>query len=186
MSNKISLLTGQDKPSEQSLYLSPSSKGRQRKKNSKYLDFETYYTDDFKINKQKLPRKSPGKGLAPKETPTKHRKTKTSEKQTANRGKKSAKQTVLVTPRRPRRSRKTQLVTTPSAAVSAGGDLSIGEAGGGVAENTVQQENGTPKPKKKYVRKKPVEEVRDPGDVPAAPDEEVEPGGRRRRGAAKA
>lgn len=177
---------GQDKPSEQSLYLSPSSKGRQRKKNSKYLDFDTENTDDVKSNKQKSPRKSPQKGLSPQETPAKHRKTKTSKKQTANRGKESAEQTVLVTPRRQGKTRKTQPATKPSAAVSAGGDLAIGEAGGGVAENPVQQENGTPKPKRKYVRKKPVEEVKHPEDVPAAPDEEVESGGRGKRGAAKA
>lgn len=93
----------------------------------------------------------------------------------------------LVTPKRRGRSKKTPLVKTasPSLTVTADGDPPTTETGG--AENSVKQENGTPKPKRKYVRKKPVEEVRDPPDKKeqGEPDEEPESGGRRRRGAAK-
>ncbi|KAM4712976.1 general transcription factor 3C polypeptide 2 [Anableps anableps] len=190
---------GHDKPSE-ARYLSPSSKGRQRKKNSKYLDFDTNDADVVKSVKQKSPRKSAGKGVASRKTPAKQRKTKTLEQQTANGEKESthkvppdaAEQTKRVTHKRAGKRRKTQPVTTPADTVTAGGDLPTTETGGDVVETSVQQENGTPKPKRKYVRKKPVEEVRDPpdeeepGDPPAEPEEEVALGGRRRRGAAKA
>ncbi|XP_038160054.1 general transcription factor 3C polypeptide 2 [Cyprinodon tularosa] len=177
---------GQDKPS-QSLYLSPSSKGRQRKKNPKYLD-EPDFTENVK---QKSPRKSPEKCVPPKKTPAKPRKTKTPPTETANGEKEqippdTVEQT-LVTPKRRGRSKKTPLVKTasPSLTVTADGDPQTTETGG--AENSVKQENGTPKPKRKYVRKKPVEEVRDPPDKKeqGEPDEEPESGGRRRRGAAK-
>lgn len=59
----------------------------------------------------------------------------------------------------------------------------------GVAD-AAQQENGTPKPKRKYVKKQPVQEVVPPDPPPCeekeASEEEIQPGGRRRRGAAKA
>uniref|UniRef100_A0A3Q2QJP5 General transcription factor IIIC, polypeptide 2, beta n=1 Tax=Fundulus heteroclitus TaxID=8078 RepID=A0A3Q2QJP5_FUNHE len=61
-------------------------------------------------------------------------------------------------------------------------DLPAGEA----VQTSVQQENGTPKPKRKYVRKKPVEEIREPKEEPPAKaEEEVGGGGRSRRRAAK-
>ncbi|KAK5618618.1 hypothetical protein CRENBAI_015431 [Crenichthys baileyi] len=175
---------GQDQLSEQSLYLSPSLRGRQRKKNSKYSDFETDVTDVVTSVKKKS-RKSARTGVASEKSPSKHRKTKTHQIHLD-----SVEQTVLVTPRRPGRPKKTQLETTPSIIATAGGDLPSGEAGGAVVENSGQQENGTPKPKRKYVRKKPVEKIRDPPDEKnpgdPEPDVEVESGGRRRRGAAKA
>ncbi|XP_014841528.1 PREDICTED: general transcription factor 3C polypeptide 2 [Poecilia mexicana] len=184
---------GLDTPSQQDIYLSSSSRGRQRKRNSKYVDFETNDTDIVKSVKQKSTRKSVGKGATSRKTPTKRRKTKTPEQQTTN-GEKESPQTIpadsvdtVITPRKPKRPRKTQ----PAETASAPGDLPTGETGGGVVENSVHQENGSLKPKRKYVRKKPVEEVKDPPDEekpdpPAEPDEEVQTGGRRRRGAAKA
>lgn len=57
-------------------------------------------------------------------------------------------------------------------------------------EGAVQPDNGTPKPKRKYVRKQMVKEVEEPEkipeDSPVTPAEGIEPGGRRQRGAAKA
>uniref|UniRef100_A0A3P9I9F1 General transcription factor IIIC, polypeptide 2, beta n=1 Tax=Oryzias latipes TaxID=8090 RepID=A0A3P9I9F1_ORYLA len=66
----------------------------------------------------------------------------------------------------------------------------IAAGGAGAADAPVQPENGTPKPKRKYVRKQqrtadppPDEAAEEP---PSEAGEEPEPGGRRRRGAAKA
>ncbi|XP_074471258.1 general transcription factor 3C polypeptide 2 isoform X2 [Sebastes fasciatus] len=74
-----------------------------------------------------------------------------------------------------------------------GGGGDVVPAGGGV--DAVQQENGTPKPKRKYVRRRPAQEAvpepeppceEAPGEPPTEPEEETTPSGRRRRGAAKA
>ncbi|XP_036003071.1 general transcription factor 3C polypeptide 2 [Fundulus heteroclitus] len=182
---------GQDKPSELSLYLSPCLKGRERKKNSKYFDFETDFSNVGRSVKNKSPRKSAGKRESSQKTPAKPRKTKTPEERAANGEKEptpqtpadSAAPTSLVTPKKPGRRKKTQLVSTPlTTAAAAAGDLPAGEA----VQTSVQQENGTPKPKRKYVRKKPVEEIREPKEEPAAEaEEEVGGGGRSRRRAAK-
>ncbi|XP_014327032.1 general transcription factor 3C polypeptide 2 isoform X1 [Xiphophorus maculatus] len=184
---------GLDTPSEQDICLSYSLRGRQRKGNSKYVDFETDDKDIVKRVKQKSSRKSVGKGATSRKTPTKQRKTKTPEQQTTN-GEKESPQTIpadsvdtVITPRKPKRPKKTQ----PAETASAAGDLPTGKTGGSVVENSVQQENGSLKPKRKYVRKKPKWEVRDPPDEkepdpPAEPEEEVQSGGRRQRGAAKA
>uniref|UniRef100_A0A3Q2PBJ1 General transcription factor IIIC, polypeptide 2, beta n=1 Tax=Fundulus heteroclitus TaxID=8078 RepID=A0A3Q2PBJ1_FUNHE len=135
--------------------------------------------------------KSAGKRESSQKTPAKPRKTKTPEERAANGEKEptpqtpadSAAQTALVTPKKPGRRKKTQLVTTPlTTAAAAAGDLPAGEA----VQTSVQQENGTPKPKRKYVRKKPVEEIREPKEEPPAKaEEEVGGGGRSRRRAAK-
>ncbi|XP_054910303.1 general transcription factor 3C polypeptide 2 isoform X2 [Poeciliopsis prolifica] len=182
---------GLNSPSQQDIYLSSSSRGRQRKRNSKYVDFETDDTDIGKSVKQKSPQKSVGKRATCRKTPTKQRKTKTPEQQTTN-GEKESPQTIaadcvdtVITPRKPKRAKKAQPVESASAA----GDLPTGKTGGSVVENSVQQENGSLKPKRKYVRKKPVEEVRSPPNEEEPgpePDEEVQSGGRRRRRAAKA
>lgn len=187
------LLAGLDTPSQQDICLSYSLRGQQRKRNSKYVDFETDDKDIVKRVKQKSSQKSVGKGATSRKTPTKQRKTKTPEQQTTN-GEKESPQTIpadsvdtVITPRKPKRPKKTQ----PAETASAAGDLPTGKTGGSVVENSVQQENGSLKPKRKYVRKKPKEEVRDPPDEkepdpPAEPEEEVQSGGRRQRGAAKA
>lgn len=71
-------------------------------------------------------------------------------------------------------------------------DEALPTAEGG-AVDTVQLKNGTPK--RKYVKKRPAQEVEpvaEPackeadGEPPTEPEEETQPGGRRRRGAAKA
>lgn len=90
---------------------------------------------------------------------------------------------VAVTPKKRGRKKKVQ----PEPAVTTDGDLPAEGDGGGAAEMSVNQENGTPKPKRKYVKKKAVEPAEDPPPEkePEEPEEEVESGGRRRRGAAK-
>lgn len=101
------------------------------------------------------------------------------------------------TPKKPVRAKKTPTKRTPARktparktpakkTTAADGDLPAEEDG---VSNTLQQENG--KPKRKYVRKRPVQEVEPVREPPCKeaegePEEEIQPGGRRRRGAAKA
>ncbi|XP_071323756.1 general transcription factor 3C polypeptide 2 isoform X2 [Trachinotus anak] len=197
---------GQEKPPEERWDLTPSSKGRQRKKNPKYSDYET----DSTVCRQKTPRQSTrGAGRASKTTPTKIEEAKNETQQAADGEKEANDKKPLETdgkspeetPKKAVRAKKTPSKKTPAKKTpakrtpakrtpKAAGGLPDGE--GGVVDN-VQQENGTPKPKRKYVRKQqkaaaaaetPCGEAQD--ERPAEPEEEIEPGGRRRRGAAKA
>lgn len=84
-----------------------------------------------------------------------------------------------VTPKKVGRSRKTPAKETPT---SNGGVLTPKDEG----VDTVQQENE--KPKRKYVRKHLVQEVEPAAEPPPEEpelEEETQPGGRRRRSAAK-
>ncbi|XP_008287899.1 general transcription factor 3C polypeptide 2 [Stegastes partitus] len=193
----------QEKPSEQSRDLTPSSKGRQRKKNPKYLDYET---DDTPSVQQKLPRKSLGReGAAPQKTPAKRGRPKSAARRTADEAKEATDKTppevdeesVVETPKKTVRARKTPAGRTGKKKTPArkspltDGNLPSVEV---VVQDAVQQENGTPKPKRKYVRKQPIQKVEPVEDPPSENNtgqppgeaEEPESGGRRRRGAAKA
>ncbi|XP_041831045.1 general transcription factor 3C polypeptide 2 isoform X2 [Melanotaenia boesemani] len=183
---------GVEKPSEQ---LSPSSKGRQRKKNSKYLDYET---DDMGVTESatnKTPRKnSSSEGENSQKSPAKTTKSKTAKQPTTEGDGEStdepaSDQTVAKWSKNQGRPRKSVSKETSKTAVTTGGDDPLGEAGEAVVLNSVQQENGTLKPKRKYVKKQRVQEdpphEKDPGKPSTEPEENVGPGGRRRRGAAK-
>ncbi|XP_051265270.1 general transcription factor 3C polypeptide 2 [Dicentrarchus labrax] len=191
---------GQEEPSEQCCDLTPSSKGRQRKKNPKYLDYET---DDNEQNvQQKTPRKSSGRGgrgggrTAPKKTPAKSRKAKNATQQTEDGEIEATDKTPQEsdgnisdeTPKKAVRAKKTPTKKTPAKKTpakktpTADAGLPAGEGGA-----TVQKENGTTK--RKYVRKRPVAEPprkEAQEEPPVEPVEEIQPGGRQRRGAAKA
>lgn len=202
--NNITLLAGQEKSSEEGSNLYPSSKGRQRKKNSKYLDYETEDTNSVQSAPQKTPRKSAGRRgrAASKKCPAKDATHKSadgeecdadltpqgpdgniSEEAPRRRGR-PRKNSSKNTPARKTPAKKTPSRKTPTA----DGGLPAGEGGDA---NNVLQENGAPK--RKYVRKRPAQEVEPATEPPCKkaqgepqiePDEEVQPGGRRRRGAA--
>ncbi|XP_067428686.1 general transcription factor 3C polypeptide 2 [Thunnus thynnus] len=190
---------GQETPSKQLWDLTPSSKGRQRRKNPKYSDYET---DDAINVQERQPRKSSGDGAAPKKTPAKSVKAKKATQQPADgeqeptEPQESDGKTSEKTPKKTSRGKKTPSKKSPAKktpavkAPAADGPLPAGEGG---HLDTVLQENGTPKPRRKYVRKQIVqkaEAVTDPPpcdeEAPTEPVEEIEAGGRRRRGAAKA
>uniref|UniRef100_A0A3Q1CLL0 General transcription factor IIIC, polypeptide 2, beta n=1 Tax=Amphiprion ocellaris TaxID=80972 RepID=A0A3Q1CLL0_AMPOC len=194
----------QEKPSEQSGDLPPSSRGRQRKKNPKYFDYET---DDVPVEKQKTPRRRSGRErAASQKTSAKRGKAKTATQQTADEAKEATDktppevvdETEAETPKKQGKPRKTPSKRTPAKKTpttktparkppATDGDLTSGEV---VVQDSVQQENGPPKPKRKYVRKQPVQNVEPVKDPPSENNteehEEVGSGGRRRRGAAKA
>ncbi|XP_062267798.1 general transcription factor 3C polypeptide 2 isoform X2 [Platichthys flesus] len=244
---------GQEKPSVQNPELTPSSRGRQRKKNSKYADFET----DGKSTETKSPRKrsggrsSPSKisppksedvtqpaedkekeatdkaaqesdGITSEETPKKaarakrtpskkspakptpakktpSKKTpakKTPDKKTPAKPTPAKKTPAKKTPAKPTPAKKTPAKPTPAKKTPAKktpakktpAKKTAGEDG------AVQQENGTPQPKRKYQKKQaaqetlvaeaPAEEAQGEDAVPV--EETFGPGGRRRRGAATA
>nr|XP_046228665.1 general transcription factor 3C polypeptide 2 isoform X2 [Scatophagus argus] len=203
---------GREKPPEPCNDQMPSSKGRQRKKNPKYFDYVTDDTLNVQSTQQKASRKSSGErggAAASRRTPAKSAKAKNDTKQIADAEIKATDKTPPdsdgkmseETPQKAVRAKKTPTKKTPGrktpakktpakrAATSDGG-LSAGEGG---AVDTVQQENGTPK--RKYVRKRPAQEtvpVTEPpcqeaqGEPQTEPEEETQPGGRHRRGAAKA
>ncbi|KAI3364542.1 hypothetical protein L3Q82_011325 [Scortum barcoo] len=199
-SNNITFPAGQEKPSEQSCNLPPSSKGRSRKKNSKYLDYET---DEALDVQNKSPRKSSGRGAASRKSPATSREDKNATEPTAEEEsiepQESDGQLSEDTPKKAGRARKTPIKKTPARKTPAKRTPAKktpttdgGVETGGVVDG-MQQENGTPKPKRR--RKQPVQEeepAAEPpcteaqGDPPTEPEEETERGGRRRRGAAKA
>ncbi|XP_030578251.1 general transcription factor 3C polypeptide 2 isoform X2 [Archocentrus centrarchus] len=188
----------QEKPSEDGVELTLSSKGRQRKKNSKYLDYEI---DDKAIepHSPQTARKSPGGRRAASQKPWAKSKTaKTATQDTVdgeNEGTDKTPtecegQTTAETAKEPVRGKKAASKRTPAKKTPArktsntNVDFPDGE---GVVKDTVQQENGTPKPKRKYVKRQPVQQVEPVKEKePEEPDEEPGQGGRRRRGAAKA
>lgn len=190
--NTTSFLAGQEEQSEQSLYSSVSSKGRRRKKNLKYLDYDTADTNISKSIKQELIQNgSEGKEAVFQKRSNRGRKPKAAVQRTVDGDKETKDQTtsdsvhenVTVTPKTRGRKKK----VGPEPPVTTDGDLPAEGGGGGAADKSVNQENGTPKPKRKYVKKKAVEPDEDPPleKEPEEPEEEMESGGRRRRGAAK-
>lgn len=158
---------------------------------------------------QKKPRRtSRGSGEAFKTTPIKTEKVENATQQNTDGEEEATPQesdgkTSEEAPKKSVRARKTPSKKTPAKRTpgkktpapktpTADGGLPAGK--GGVVD-APQQENGKPKPKRQYVKKQhrqtatpvtepPCEEA--PGEHPAEPEEEIEPGGRRRRGAAKA
>nr|XP_020473904.1 general transcription factor 3C polypeptide 2 isoform X1 [Monopterus albus] len=191
---------GEGNPSEQHWDLTPSSKGRQRKKNVKYLDFET---DDEVVNsvQQKQCRKGSRSGAAvAKKTPTKSRKAKNATQQTGDGDEEAADKTPqgsdgktsVKTPKTPRAKKTLSKRTPVTKAPATDGGLPTAEA---VLVDPVHKENGTPKPKRKYVRKQAVQKAtavteppceQDQREPPTQPEEQTEPGGRCRRSAARA
>lgn len=205
--NNINLLAGQEKSSDECFDLTPSSKGRQRKRNVKYLDYET--EDAFCAqNVQEKSRRSSaggrgrGRGRAHnKKSPPESEKPGNAAQKTADGEMEVSVQTPQnsdgtiseETPKQAGRPKKTPTKKTPAKKMpartpSTDGGLPTGE-GGDV--DTVQQKNGTPK--RKYVRKHPAKEVEPPTDSckeaqvepQVEAEEEAAPGGRRRRSAAK-
>ncbi|KAM9798250.1 general transcription factor 3C polypeptide 2 [Neosynchiropus ocellatus] len=137
--------------------LTPSSRGRLRRTNPKYSAYETKEMDDEEI--EKLATESPPK----KDTPAK-------------------------TPKKRGRPSKSTHVAAEGDQTSADVQMTPGSEGS-TADGAVQEINGTPKPKRKYVRRKTLpkdEPVLPPESDTVKPEEdEVETGGRRKRGAAK-
>ncbi|XP_028996592.1 general transcription factor 3C polypeptide 2 isoform X2 [Betta splendens] len=179
--------SGQEPPPEQGSDLSPSSKGRQRKKNSKYLDYETDYSLDAEGLQQKHPSKSPrGEKASPKKTPSRGRKPASGSQRAASEKNDESDRTAPEPdgeppeepPKRTPRARKTSTRRTPAPKAPA--------AGGGA-----QQQNGTP-PKGKCGRKQRNQGATAASEPPRGeergqpPAEEEAAGGRPRRGAAKA
>ncbi|KAK5852620.1 hypothetical protein PBY51_006472 [Eleginops maclovinus] len=193
----------------ESCHLSPSS--RKRKKNSKYLDYETEEVNDVQRSPRNTRRKSSrgkGRGAASEKSPVKNgsnedttqqtedgeeeetlpesdetpkkavRAKKTPAKKTPAKKTPAKKTPAKKTPAKKTLAKKTPAKQTPTTAES----LPTGEGG---IEAAVEQENGTPKPKRKYVKKQqPVKEVA-PEEPSNEAEEEMTPSGRRRRGAAK-
>lgn len=192
--NNIMCPAGQETTSKDGFDLMPSSKGRQRKKNSKYLDYETEQdATDVQSTKQKTPRKNAGRrGRTPCQKSPKKAKLKAADGETEESVKtpQGSNGDVPQEPHRKRgRPRKTPGSNTPAKTTPiTDGGLQTGGDGVGC---TVQQVNETPK--RKYVRKHAAQELEpDPlgqeaqGEPQREPEEELQPGGRRRRGAAKA
>lgn len=196
---------GQETPSEQGCNLSSNSRGRQRKKNPKYFDYET--GDEFHVHsaQQKPSRRCSRGGAASKRSPSKRGKAQKATEEPAGGRAEAADETAeeadgkitKETPKKAARGKKTSTKKTPAKKTPAKKtpakktDGALPAVEGGV--DAVQQENG--KPKRKYVRKRPAREVEaapEPackeahGEPPTEPEEEIQPGGRRRRGAAKA
>lgn len=146
-----------------------------------------YETDDAAICESIQQESLKKKPEAPPKGSRRGRKPKAAVKQTADREPEdkippgSVSGTGAVTPKK--RGRKKKAPVVPD------GELPVEERGGGVAENTVDQENGTPKPKLQHVEKKAVQPDKDPPrekDSEEPEEEEAGSGGhRRRRGAAK-
>ncbi|XP_041661493.1 general transcription factor 3C polypeptide 2 [Cheilinus undulatus] len=185
---------GQEKPPE-TPDSTPSSKGRQRKKNPKYLDFET---DKLLDEQNKTDRRS-SEGGASKRSPVKRQKPE-NDTQEASDGKNEAtsetpKESDGVkakkTPKKAARAKKTPTKRTPGRKTPSKKTTTTKGAlpnlEGGVADSA-QQENGTPKPKRKYVKKQRIQVEETVTEAPPSEEapEEITPGGRPRRGAAKA
>ncbi|XP_060897012.1 neurofilament heavy polypeptide-like [Labrus mixtus] len=186
---------GQENPSEQNSDLTPSSRGRQRKKNPKYQDYET---EDSLDEKKTTGRKSSGEGAASKRTLAKRRKAENDpelpENDVENEANHKTPQepdeiTAKETPKKVVRAKKTPTKRTPGRKKkdeTPNTDVALPHLEGGVADSA-QQENGMPKPKRKYVKKQRAQVIAEPPPCAALsePEEEIQPGGRRRRAAAK-
>nr|XP_019966621.1 PREDICTED: general transcription factor 3C polypeptide 2-like [Paralichthys olivaceus] len=212
---------GQEKPSAQNQELTLSSKGRQRKKNPKYTDFETVDKSPAQnpLRKSLRVRRTPSKtspaksedkeatdkaaqesnGKTSEETPKKATRAKrTPSKKTPAKKSPTKKTPVKKTPAKKTPVKKTPVKKTPAKKTPAkktparktpNADGLTGEGG---AVHAGQQENGTPKPKTKHVKKQPAQKTlvteaeEEQGEDAVQPEEAVGPGGRRRRGAATA
>ncbi|KAI9547328.1 hypothetical protein NQZ68_018552 [Dissostichus eleginoides] len=208
---------------DQGCHISPSSKGRQRKKNPKYLDYETEEVTNVQRSPRKTQRQSSGrgKGAASEKSPVKNGTNEDTTQQTEDGGQDETDKTLSESDETPKKAvrakktpakktpaKKTQVKKTPAKKTPAKKtpakktpakktpakktpakqtpttDESLPTDEGGIVD-AVQEENGTPKPKRKYVKKQqPVKEVviEEP---PNEAEEETTPSGRRRRGAAK-
>ncbi|KAM4633588.1 general transcription factor 3C polypeptide 2 [Polymixia lowei] len=194
---------GQEQQPELHSEVTPSSHGRQRKKNPKFLDYETDEKPDKQSPRQKRPRKSPVKkisveGEEPGKTPVKRRRaSKAAEPKAEGDQEATPHESVGETSQNSSKktpvAKKTPAKRTPAKKKAANGKdasaVKVGDA------DTEQQEKETPKPKpkQKYVKKWVTKEevsAETPAfhedQTPAAPEDETVPGGRPRRGAAKA
>lgn len=183
--------------------LSPTK--RQCKKNPKYTDYETddsLFTDIFQ--ERACETRPQVESATPAKTPKRRRRPPSATRpptvgRTQARGGRPSKKTPAR--KTPAHDRPVGGDGTPTRdgvqagdGVHAGNGIQSGDgvqaADGATAGNGIQQENETPKPKRKYVRRKPLQRdaVNEPPPDKQAPEpeEEIEPGGRRRRGAARA
>ncbi|CAJ1077908.1 general transcription factor 3C polypeptide 2 [Xyrichtys novacula] len=150
----------------------------------------------LKTKKARQTKRTPVRKTPAKKTPAKSAKVDNDAQQTADEVKETddttlqesdgiaARETPLKT-KKARQTKRTPVRKTPAKKTPVtDGDLQTVE--GGVTD-AAQQENGTPKPKRKNVEKQHVQEVEPaPEPTPCEEEEEVQTGGRRRRGAAKA
>lgn len=158
---------GNGKPSDFSLEGSPVPGKRQRKKNPKYADDED---NDAAPHKPGATSPQAG-GATPAKTPKRRGRP---PKNAAN----SEAKPQAGTPARGRKAPN----KTPARKPAAEGEVATGDAS--------QQENGTAKPKRRSTKKQrlQLDSVPEPppDPEPTEPEEDVQPGGRRRRGAARA
>uniref|UniRef100_A0A8C2ZRW0 General transcription factor IIIC, polypeptide 2, beta n=2 Tax=Cyclopterus lumpus TaxID=8103 RepID=A0A8C2ZRW0_CYCLU len=192
---------GQDQPPD----LTYSSRGRQRRKNSRYCDYEVDVSSDVQCSKKTPQRANGGAGgAAAKRTPVKKGKAENATPKSENEKREATDESPQggtpgeETPKKAPRAKKTptppkkktSAKRTPAKATPAADG--VGGGGGGVVvvvvDDDAQLENGTPKPKRRYVRKQPPKEpvAEPPRQPPVEPEEETTPSGRHRRGAAKA
>ncbi|XP_029902818.1 general transcription factor 3C polypeptide 2 isoform X2 [Myripristis murdjan] len=200
---------GQEQPSEQLSDLTCRSQGRQRKKNPKYFDYVTDEKVTQSPGQKRLRRTSVQKSLEEGETsgksPAKRRKSmkaaeaKTDgDKEATDNNPQSVDETTQETPKKTVGTKKTPAKRTPAKKTPAKKniptkvDLSLAEGPG--AETGIQEKE-TPKPKRKYVRRKTIQEgapvetsapQEHQEENPIEPADETTPGGRPRRVAAKA
>ncbi|XP_077366398.1 general transcription factor 3C polypeptide 2 [Festucalex cinctus] len=164
---------GREAPPSKPYYnLEPSSRGRQRKKNSRFLDYVTGDTSEDPKEDEAPPEKCPAKAATPRKTPPDKGGRPRAAPRKKTPGKRGRRRTVPPASAPPRVS---------NGDISAHANVSPSPA---VTEDSL--ENGTPKPKRKFVKKQIV------NVEPVAPCEEIQeeaeelpPGGRPRRGAAK-
>lgn len=164
----------QEQALEQSLDLSPSSSGRERKKNPKFSDYEV--SDSFQTPRTKRSRKSTGEGTA---SPNKQGNAETVGEQEQEPSENKVQDSEKNVPKKTRKRRGRKLWTKKST-----GKKTPAKPPG--ADGAVQDE--TPKPKRKYVKRQVVKQVVTEVNLAETPTEDVELtlGGRPRRGAAKA
>ncbi|TNN45436.1 General transcription factor 3C polypeptide 2 [Liparis tanakae] len=184
---------------DESPALTYSSRGRQRKKNSKYCDYETDLSSDLQSSGQNPQKTEAAGGGAAKKSPVKRGKAESDEKREATdesseeetrkkspRAKKTPpkkKTPAKRTPAKRTPAKKTPIKRTPAQKTPA--ETTPAPNGAGGVADAAQPENGTPKPKRRYVRKQPPKEpVEEPVEEQAS-EEETTPSGRHRRSAAK-
>ncbi|XP_062415644.1 general transcription factor 3C polypeptide 2 isoform X2 [Pungitius pungitius] len=201
----------------------PSSGGRQRQKNRKYSDFETYSPSDGKSpKKEPQSRLSAGRGRgrgrgrggaskrtapktnraenpphqiqdgepeAPQQTPQDsdcEPSEDTPEKVTRAKRTPAKKTPAKKTPAKKTPAKKTPPKKTPAKKTPAKKSPAT-PAAAATTNGAAQLENGTPRTKRKYVRKQPVAKPAcEEAPPPDEPEQETTPSGRPRRGAAKA
>ncbi|XP_056150175.1 general transcription factor 3C polypeptide 2 [Lampris incognitus] len=184
---------GQERPTEKLLDLTPSSGGRLRRKNPKYLDYEKELC-------KKQPRKTPVKkssqnGETPGKTPAKRGRPKKVAAPEADQDQEEINTPPHKSEKAPKKRRvgkKTRIKKTAKKSPAKGdGKLTV-EIG---CVESEQQETEPKKPKRKYVKKQVVQKEapaestavqEDQEDTPIATEVETTPGGRPRRSAAKA